>query len=237
MKQPAYYARPGTLVRDLLAVLHPPYTAWHLSYVAIGAALAPSLDWWRLAGTLTAFLLGTGVAAHALDEWQGRPLRTGLGDRMLLVLGVGGFLAAGMVAAVGAVVVSPWVLAWAGAGTILAAGYACEWWPALRTDLGFALAWGGFPVLVGFWAQAETLGPGLLAVAAAATLLSVAQRALSTPARFVRRSVQEAEVVLRMDGANESWPERRLLETWERPLRLTGWAMVLLAVGLLAGRL
>ena len=35
----AFYAPCGSWGADLIAVLHPPYTAWHLSYVVIGAAL------------------------------------------------------------------------------------------------------------------------------------------------------------------------------------------------------
>jgi len=44
-------------------LLHPPYTLWHLSYAALGAGLAPVLDWWRLGLTLLVFFAGTGVAA------------------------------------------------------------------------------------------------------------------------------------------------------------------------------
>src|SRR5690349_21370293 len=108
--RPAFYARTGALRGDLLALLHLPYTAWHLSYVVYGAVLAPDLDWLRLAATLLAFFLGTGIAAHALDEWNGRPLRTTLDARLLLALGVcglGGGLALGVV---GAFEVSPWAL-------------------------------------------------------------------------------------------------------------------------------
>ena len=40
-ERPAFYAlQPGGW-RDYVTLLHPPYTAWHLSYVAIGAATAP----------------------------------------------------------------------------------------------------------------------------------------------------------------------------------------------------
>ena len=63
-------------VRDWLTLLHPPYTVWHLSYVAIGAAVAGHLVLWRLGGTLLAFFLAVGIGAHALDELHGRPLRT-----------------------------------------------------------------------------------------------------------------------------------------------------------------
>ena len=43
--RPAFYARGGGPVGDWITLLHPPYTAWHLGYVGIGAALVPRLDW------------------------------------------------------------------------------------------------------------------------------------------------------------------------------------------------
>src|SRR5207249_6821684 len=91
---PAYYAtRARGWRRDVWAVLHPPYTAWHLSYVVIGAGLAPSLDVKRLAATVLAFFLAVGVSAHALVVLRGRPLQTDLAAKTLLaaaVLGVVG---------------------------------------------------------------------------------------------------------------------------------------------------
>jgi hypothetical protein len=236
VKNPAYYAKPGSTAGDLLAILHPPYTAWHLSYVAMGAALAPTLNWTRLAGTLVAFFFGTGVAAHALDELKGRPLRTGLSNEALWALGVSGLAAALVVAAVGASVISPWVWLWAGVGSLLATGYALERPGWLHTTTGFALAWGGFPVLVGFWAQTETVSVGAVLVAAAACMVSAAQRVLSTPARHVRRQVDRAELHLEKTDAVEVWDEARVLATWERPLRLLAWSMVALAAGLLLTR-
>lgn len=237
VKRPAYYAPTGSRAGDLVAVLHPPYTAWHVSHVAIGAAVAPSLNWLVLTGTLLAFFLGTGVAAHALDELHGRPLRTGLSNGLLLGLGVGGMVAALVLAGIGATRLSPWVLVWAAAGVALATGYALERPAILHTHLGFALAWGGFPALVGFWAQTETISLGALAVAGATTLVSLAQRSLSTPARHLRRDIDRAELHLSRDKTIETWDEQRVLATWERPLRYLAWAMVTLAVGLLATHL
>jgi hypothetical protein len=236
VKRPAYYAPVGSRSGDLVALLHPPYTAWHLSHVAIGAALAPRMDWRVLGATLLAFFLGTGIAAHALDERNGRPLHTTLSDRVLTVLTLAGFVGALAVAVIGAVELSPWVLAWAVIGIALAAGYALERPPVLHTTLGFALAWGGFPVLVGYWAQARTVTPAAVAVAGAATLISMAQRALSTPARYLRRNTDSAEMIISRDHREERWSDKRILATWERPLRLLAWAMVTLALGLLASR-
>ncbi len=236
MKRPAFYAPTGSVWADLVAILHPPYTAWHLSYVVVGASVAPHLVWNRLAGTLLAFLLGTGVAAHALDELKGRPLGTSLGNgllRGLAAVGLGGAL---VVAGVGTVVISPMVILWAAVGTTLAVGYALEWPGWLHTTTGFALAWGGFPVMVGYWAQTESLSVGAAVVAGAATLASAAQRTLSTPARHVRRRVDHAELHMQTAEAVEVWEEGRLLATWERPLHLLAWAMVALAVGLLVAK-
>jgi hypothetical protein len=218
---------------DVVSLLHVPYTIWHLSYVPIGAALAPDLDWLVLGGTLTAFAIGLGIGAHALDEVKGRPLGTGLSDRVLWAMGLGAMGVSLAIAIVGAFVVSPWVILWAIVGILLAVGYALEW-PVLHTDLGFGLAWGSFPLLVGFWAQTQTLTPAVLAMAVMACLLSLAQRALSTPARFVRRKTEEASAVFDEDRA---WDRRELLATWERPLRLLTWTIVALAVGLLLSHL
>ena len=53
--RPAFYAlRPGGW-RDYVTLLHPPYTLWHLSYVAVGAALAPHMNWALLGWTTLAF--------------------------------------------------------------------------------------------------------------------------------------------------------------------------------------
>jgi hypothetical protein len=234
VNQPAYYARTGSPGRDLLALLHPPYTLWHLSYVAMGAAIAPRLDWTYLVGTVLAFLFGMGVGAHALDELHDRPLGTTLSRRSLLALSVGGLSAGAALAVVGAFVISPWVAVWGAAGVLLAMGYSLEFPGWLHTVLGFGLSWGGFPVLVGFWAQTQRLSAPAVGLAVFATLISMTQRFLSTPARFVRRHTEEAEATFDLGTRQEHWGEDRLLDTWERPLKMLGWAMTLLAVVLLA---
>ena len=44
--RPAFYARTGSPMADFVTLLHLPYTMWHLSYVAIGAALLTLLVAW-----------------------------------------------------------------------------------------------------------------------------------------------------------------------------------------------
>lgn len=235
--QPAFYARTGGSWGDLFTLLHPPYTAWHLSYVVYGASVAAEFDFLRLAGTLAAFFLGTGIAAHALDEWHSRPLGTRFSDRALLALGVGGLAGSAAVAVSGVFVISPWTLAWAAAGAFLALAYTLEWHRLLHSDLVFGLAWGAFPVLVGYWAQVEEWAVAELLLALAATLMSLAQRALSKPARYVRRDAVDAAVQVESPAGPEHWPRDRLLATWESPLKLLSAAVVTLAAGLLVLRI
>jgi hypothetical protein len=239
LERPAFYAlRPGGW-RDLLTLLHPPYTAWHLSYVAIGAALAPHLDGHRLLWTLLAFLLAVGVGAHALDELHGHPLRTNLSDRMLITLA--GISLAGAVAigAVGAVSISYWLLAFVVVGVLLVLAYNLELLGGrMHSDLWFALAWGAFPAFTAFWVQAREVRVDGLLVAAACLMLSMTQRRLSTPVRALRRrtvSLQGQQElssghIVELDAA-------RIAAPMEGALMACATGLVLLAVALVLERL
>ena len=111
MERPAYYAaRPGGW-RDFWTILHPPYTAWHLSYVVIGACLAPHTNGMRLVATLLAFFFAVGIAAHALDELHGRPLHTTISTAWLIALGAGGLALACALGLVGVATVGPGLIA------------------------------------------------------------------------------------------------------------------------------
>ncbi len=148
--RPAFYALSSGGWRDLITILHPSYTAWHLSYLAIGAALAPTFSLWRLGAALGAFFLALGVACHALDELAGRPLGTRLSRTALIglaALGLGGAVVIGLA---GAVIVSPWLIALVASGTFLALAYNLELFGGrFHTDPWFAVAWGGFPAFTG----------------------------------------------------------------------------------------
>ncbi len=236
--RPAFYALRGGGWRDLVTLLHPPYTAWHLSYVALGAAAATRFDLSRLAWALGAFLLAVGVAAHALDELNGRPLRTRLSNRTLIalaVLGLGGACAIGVA---GIVTVSATLIPFVLASAFLVLAYDLEWFGGrLHGQWTFALGWGGFPALTGFWVCALRFEwPGLL-VAAACTLLSVAQRRLSVPVRELRRRTTDVVGEQRLaDGRVVELTAARLLAPLEGTLRVLWFAMVLLAVGLVVLR-
>src|ERR1700749_2004486 len=94
LDRPAFYALRSGGWRDLVTLLHPPYTAWHLSYVAIGPAAAPHIYAGPLIAALGAFFLAVGISAHALDELPGHPLGPKLSRSTLIVLAATGLIGA-----------------------------------------------------------------------------------------------------------------------------------------------
>jgi hypothetical protein len=229
--------RPGGW-RDLITLLHPPYTAWHLSYVALGAAAAPVIYHGRLIWALVAFLFAVGIGAHALDEFHGHPLGTQLADRTLIGLAVVGIGVAAAIGIVGAVLVSWWIAVLVVAGVGLVVAYNLELAGGrFHSDLWFALGWGGFPALVGYVVNAGRLGwPGVL-VAAGCVAISAAQRALSTPVRTLRRRTTAFEGVQRLDdGTQLELSVAAVAAPLDRALVALSGGMVLLAIGLVAAR-
>jgi MFS family permease len=220
--RPAFYALAPGGWRDYVTLLHPPYTAWHLSYVVLGAALAPH---WRpgiLGLALAAFFLGMGVGAHALDELQGRPLQTRIGKRTLVVLAWVSLLGAAAIGIVAALYTSLGLLVFVAVGSFTAVAYNLELFGGrFHGTLWFALGWGALPVLATYYAVAETIRAEAVVAALFAMLASWAQRVLSTPVRVQRRQ----EGALKEDGKQA-----------ELALRILSAAMVALAVALVLVR-
>jgi hypothetical protein len=236
--RPAFYALAQGGWRDYVTLLHAPYTLWHLSYVAIGAALAPEADGHRLAWTLAAFALALGIGAHALDELHGRPLETAIPTPVLWALAAFSVVAAVAIGAGAALAWTLWLLPLVAAGAVLVPAYNLELWGGrLHSDLWFALAWGAFPLLTAYVAMAERVRAEALLAAAFAALLSLAQRRLSTPVRTLRRRVERVEgVIAYRDGRREPLAGDTLLAGPEGALRALTAATVTLAVALLVLR-
>jgi hypothetical protein len=237
--RPAFYALPPGGWRDYWSLLHPPYTLWHLSYVVIGACLAPTLELRWLAETLLAFFLAMGLAAHALDELNGRPLRTRIPDGVLRAIAVVGLAGAIGFGVHGALEVSPWLWAFIGAGAFLVVAYNLELFGgAFHSDLWFALAWGAFPALTAYFAQTATVRAEALFAAGACAAISAAQRVLSTPVRRLRRTVATVSGELETtDGAREPIDASMLRAAPEGALRWLSVAVPLVAAAMLVPRL
>jgi len=219
-----------------MSLLHPPYTLWHLSYVALGAAAAPVLHPDRLAGTVLAFFLAVGVAAHALDELHGRPLETQIPTPVLVGLSVGGLGAATALGIAACLIINLWVLPLVVFGVTAVIVYNLECFGGrLHSDLCFAVCWGAFPALVGYWANAERLDAAAILLALVCLVFSLVQRRLSSHVRTVRRRTLGVDGIMRLQGGDvQTLSPLSLLTPAEPALRLLTFAMVLLAIALLA---
>ena len=124
--RPAFYALAPGGWRDYVTLLHPPYTLWHLSYVAVGAALAPHMKWGLLGWTVLAFLLAMGVGAHALDELHGRPLGTSISAFSLWTVSVLGLLGAAAIGVLALPHTGPLLMPAIAVGVLLVLGYNLE---------------------------------------------------------------------------------------------------------------
>ena len=236
---PAYYAaRAGGWRRDLWAVLHPPYTAWHLSYVVIGASLAPKLDVVRLIATLVAFFLAVGISAHALDELKGRPLETQIPGSVLTAAAAIGLIGAVALGAAGLTRLGFGLLPFIAVGVLFVFAYNLELLGGkLHGDFWFAMSWGAFPVLTAYFAQTGRLSIGALAASIAAFALSFGQRSLSTPARLLRRRSRSVTGSVTMrDGSAVELDQATLLRPLEQALQAFSWGVVALAIGIAASK-
>ncbi|MGH2725585.1 MAG: hypothetical protein ACRDKS_01270 [Actinomycetota bacterium] len=237
--RPAFYALRAGGWRDYLTLLHPPYTLWHLSYVGLGWAAAPAARtdalWWSFA----AFFLAVGIGAHALDELNGRPLRTNIPTPTLIALAVMSVGVAAAIGVAGAARTSWWLLAFVAFGSFIVCAYNLEWFRGrFHTDTWFALAWGTFPALTASYANAERLSAEGLLVAAGCFALSHAQRTLSTPVRDLRRRTRRVEgMIERADGSRQELDAAALRAPAEAALRWLSIALPLLATGAVVARI
>ena len=242
-ERPAFYALAPGGWRDLVTILHPPYTLWHLSYVALGAAAARSLHGDRLLAALAAFFLAVGVGAHALDELQGRPLRTQLSDQALAWLAGVAIAGAIAIGVAGVVTVSATLAPLVIAGGFIVVAYNLELFDGrFHSDFWFAVAWGAFPALTGWWSNALGVTDAGEAIAGAGVVLacfflSIAQRRLSTPVRELRRRTESVRGEQRLlDGTARELSQATLIAPLDGALRALSVALPLLAAGMVAIR-
>jgi hypothetical protein len=239
LDRPAFYALAPGGWRDYWSLLHPPYTVWHLSYVVLGAAIAPQLHVRWLAETVLAFFLAMGIGAHALDELHGRPLGTSIPRGLLIGLAIAGLTGAAALGVDGALESTAWIWMLIPAGVFLVVAYNLELLGgAVHSDVWFAAAWGGFPAITAYVAQTGRVSAAAVLMAGGCTIMSFAQRVLSTPVRRLRRRVVEVTGEIRLDdGSVEPLNAGALRAAPERALRLLSLAVPFVAAALLVARL
>lgn len=247
-------------LRDLLIILHPPYTLWHLCYVLIGASLALEMNWGTLVWTLLAFFLAMGIGGHCLDELSGRPLRTNVPGALLwtlAIVSIAGAIAIGVLVGVRETI---WVVPCIIFGGFIVFAYNLEWprdWArfGLFRELGlvgffhhdfwFGFAWGAFPAVTAYIAQTHTVSWGIAGVAVACLLYSMTQRVLSSQARFFRRKVGALRGRYYLEGEGPVVPgttgwaqggglnKEMIIRPAEVALKFMTWTVVAAAIGLL----
>jgi hypothetical protein len=239
LERPAFYAmRPGGW-RDLVTVVHPPYTAWHLSNVAFGAAAATEIHTDRFIATLAAFFLAVGIGAHTLDELNGRPLKTQLSDRTLIGLAVVSLTGAIGIGIAGCFVISASLVPFVVAGGFIVVAYNLELFGGrFHTDFWLAASWGAFPALTSWWVNTLSFGSAKTVVAGALVTvgcfgLTTVQRRLSTPVRRLRRRTVSVSGEQRLDdGTVIELNAAEIAGPLDGSLRGLSWAVVALAIGL-----
>jgi len=108
----------------------------------------------------------------------------------------------------------------------------------VHDDVWFALAWGGFPAFTGYFVNSLQVRPQGVLVAAACTLLSVAQRRLSTPVRELRRRTAHVSGTQTLtSGETLPLDSETITAPLEGALQALWLALVVLAIGLVAVRL
>jgi hypothetical protein len=188
---------------------------------------------------VAAFFLGVGVGAHALDELHGRPLGTAIPNWVLVAAAA---LAITAAVAIGIFEASrtSWSLLWFVAfGGFIVVAYNLELFGGrFHSDVWFALAWGAFPALTAQWANSPAVTASGLLVAGGCFALSLAQRALSTPARALRRRVVRVQGTIEYaDGATARIDDSYLRAGPEAALKAMSAALPLLALALVVLRL
>ena len=242
-QRPAFYAlRPGGW-RDLVTVLHPPYTAWNLANVCFGAAAAAQIHTDRFVATLAAFFLAVGISAHTLDELNGRPLKTELSDLTLKALAAGSLAVAMGIGVAGCIIVSPTLIPFVLAGGFFVVAYNLELFGGrFHTAFWLAFAWAAFPALTSWWVNTLSFASlkvdvaGVLVAAGCFGLVSV-QRTLSTPVRRLRRKTVSVSGEQRLDdGTVIPLTAAEISGPLDASLRGLSWAVVVLAIGMVVIR-
>ncbi len=259
-----YDVKGGGWLRDIFVLLHPPYTLWHLSYVPIGAALAPELDWGLLGWTVLAFFLAMGIGGHFLDELNGRPLRTKTPAKVLWTIAGVSILAALAIGFLIGVRETMWVWPCMVFGALIVFAYNLEW-PSKRMkqapqadllhtplshlpegffhrDEWFGIAWGAFPAITAYVAQTGALNIDIVLLAFACWGYSMAQRKLSMQARFWRRKVGHlaGDYAVRKPNNGYEWGKitiGTIIGPAEVTLKYLNVTILAIAAGLLATHL
>ncbi len=231
--KPVWYAGSDNRWGDLWTMLHPPYTLMVLSFVTIGAAVAPKISSTIYVATLGAYFSGLGVGAHFLDQIPGmgshyvRHWPTG-------ALWAGGL--AGVAVGVGIGILGAWLVLGAPFLILVAVqGFAALGYPLapvfrgiFHRDTVFAVSWGSLPVITSFYAQTGSLNLEVLLIAAGCGAAAALEIHFSRLSRARRAAARAALQNSDSPGPTSIPPFRRSDQVLQALVMATGAAALVL---------
>jgi hypothetical protein len=177
--------------RVFIGLLFLPYTGMCISFTIIGAMLAPTIDWERVAAITLIYGLALGVSAHAADSlgsrknkpWGNYFSRSELW--LLLILSLAIAYSIGIYYIIFHV---PLLLVIAVLEGFFVFAYNFELFKGfLHNDLTFVFSWGALPVLGGYIMQTNGVGTFPFIVSVGAALVSYLHIKISRPYKELRR--------------------------------------------------
>ncbi len=217
-------------MRSFIGLLFLPYTGMVLSFSLIGAMLAQTVYWDRVAAILLIFFFGLGIGAHALDALGSKgakPWGAVFSRLQLWLLAVASLAVAYGIAIYYAIAHVPLLWSMALIEGFFVFAYNLEWFNGrFHTDTWFAISWGGLPVLSGYIMQTNTLSLPALVVCAAAACFSIVEIKASRPYRALKREREK-------QGRSDS----EILVRFETVLKSISIGVLLLGAGMAISRM
>ncbi|HXQ93225.1 MAG TPA: hypothetical protein VN739_09500 [Nitrososphaerales archaeon] len=239
-QKPSWYSLDGRgTLSDIVNLIHPPYTLWHLSYIVIGIALSPVIHADRSIAVLVSYFLGLGIGAHALDETMGNPLQTKLSKGRLYLIGFSSLTAAISIGLYYVFTVSLLILPIILAEVFFALAYNLEAFDKrFHNTFVFALSWGVLPFFTGYFINSLSLSVGVLAASVGIGLLTYVQRTLSLQARSIRRNIKSPIQKLKLENGEEiNVTGKDLISPAEKSLKALTLMIFVFAIALLLQKL
>jgi hypothetical protein len=183
---------PSSKLRDFYNLMHLPYTGMVLSFVLIGAVVAPEVSFDRLLATMVAYFLGLGIAAHAFDQLEPRGSHyiQKLTKSELVGLGVIGLAGAVAIGIYYVVTLTPYLLPFIGLSVFFAFAYPLPSRVAagvFHNNFSFALSWGYLPFLTSYYVNSLAITPEALLIGLPLVLAAWTEIILSRTARKARQ--------------------------------------------------
>lgn len=215
--------------RSFIGLLFLPYTAMVLAFAVIGSMTAVTIVWNRVLAIVIIYLLGLGIAAHALDALGSKkvkPWGNVFTKRQLWLLTAISLALAYLIAIYYMVRWVPWLGAVAILEGFFVFSYNLEWFGGrFHKDSWFAFSWGFLPVVAGHIIQTNAISATAMVLATSMALFSLIEIKASRPYKDLKR---------RRQSLNEG--EKLLVQRYEAILKSVSLAVILLGIGILMGR-